>query len=136
MVQLCGKEIILPLQLLFKSMLEEGIFPEDWKRTNVEPVHKIESTNLIKNYRPISLFPIFSKIFERLVLILCLITLYKVNFLHSVSQVSYLVTHAFQNCCQLHMKSVTVLIITHQQLTRWEFFLIFRKLLIQSGMKV
>ena len=117
-------------------MLEEGIFPEDWKRRNVEPVHKIESTNLIKNYRPISLFPIFSKIFERLVLILCLITLYKVNFLHSVSQVSYLVTHAFQNCCQLHMKSVKVLIITRQQLTRWEFFLIFRKPLIQSGMKV
>ena len=29
MIQLCGKEIILPLQLLFKSMLEEGIFPED-----------------------------------------------------------------------------------------------------------
>ena len=29
MIQLCGKEIVLPLQLLFKSVLEEGIFPED-----------------------------------------------------------------------------------------------------------
>ena len=26
MIKLCGKEIVLPLQLLFKSMLEEGIF--------------------------------------------------------------------------------------------------------------
>ena len=67
MIQLCGKEIILPLQLLFKSMLEEGIFADDWKKSNVVPVHKKESTNLIKNYRPISLLPIFSKIFEQLI---------------------------------------------------------------------
>ena len=40
MIQLCGKEIILPLQLLFKSMLEEGTFPEDWKKSNVVPVHE------------------------------------------------------------------------------------------------
>ena len=99
MIQLCGKEIILPLQLLFKSMLEEGIFPDDWKKSNVVPVHKKESTNLIKNYRPISLLPILSKIFERLMLILCLITLCKTNFLQNVSQVSYLVTHALHSCC-------------------------------------
>ena len=67
MIQLCGKDIILPLQLLFKSMLEEGIFPDDWSKSNVVPVHKKESTNLIKNYRPISLLPIFSKIFEQLI---------------------------------------------------------------------
>ena len=41
-IQLCGKETILPLQLLFKSMLEEGIFPDDWKKSNVVPVHKKE----------------------------------------------------------------------------------------------
>ena len=67
MIQLCGKEIVLPLQLLFKSMLEEDIFPEDWKKSNVVPIHKKESKNLIKNYCPISIFPIFSKIFERLI---------------------------------------------------------------------
>ena len=32
MIQLCEKEIILPLQVLFKSMLEEGIFRDDWKK--------------------------------------------------------------------------------------------------------
>ena len=66
-IQSCGKENSLPLQLRFKSMLEEGIFPEDWKKCNVVPVYKKVSTNLINNYRPISLLPIFSKIFERLV---------------------------------------------------------------------
>ena len=42
-------------------MLKEGIFPEGWKKYNVVPVHKKESTNLIKNYRSVSLLPIFSK---------------------------------------------------------------------------
>ena len=69
MIQLCGKEITLTLQLLLKSTLEEGIFPDDWKKSNVVPVHKTKSTNLIKNYRLIiiSLLPIFSKIFEQLI---------------------------------------------------------------------
>ena len=66
MIQLCRKEIVLPLQLLFKSMLEKGIFPEDWKKSNVVSVHVKESKNLIKNHRLISLLPIFSKIFEKL----------------------------------------------------------------------
>ena len=67
MVQLCGKGIFLPLQLLFKSMLEKEIFLDDWKKSNVVQLYKKESTNLIKSYRPISLLPIFSKIFERLI---------------------------------------------------------------------
>ena len=31
------------------------------------PIHKKESKNLIKNYRPINILPIFSKILERLI---------------------------------------------------------------------
>ena len=56
----------LPLKFLFKTILEEGAFPEDWKKSNVVPIHKKESKNLIKKYRPISLLSIFSKILERL----------------------------------------------------------------------
>ena len=36
------------------------------KKANVVPVHKKEDKNLLKNYRPISLLPIFGKIFERI----------------------------------------------------------------------
>ena len=39
-------------------MLEEGVFPDDWKKSSVKPIHKRNSKNLIKNYRPISLVPI------------------------------------------------------------------------------
>ena len=46
------------------------VVPEDLKKSNVKsnvPIHKKQSKNLIKNYRPISLLPIFSKILERLI---------------------------------------------------------------------
>ena len=67
MVQSCGKSIALPLKLVFKTILEEGTFPEDWKKSNVVPIHKKESKNLIKNYRHISLLLMFSKILGRLI---------------------------------------------------------------------
>ena len=38
-----------------------------WKKANVVPVHKKEDKTLVKNYRPISLLPIFGKIFERVI---------------------------------------------------------------------
>ena len=47
-------------------MINEGVFPDDREKSNVVPIHQKESKNLIKNYRPISLLPIFSKAFERL----------------------------------------------------------------------
>ena len=67
MIQACGKSIAWPLKLLFKTILEEGTFSKDWKKSNVVPIHKREYKNLIKNYRPISLFSIFRKILERLI---------------------------------------------------------------------
>ena len=66
MINLCGKTVAVPLKLIFRLMLEEGVFPDDWKNSNVVPIQKRDSKNLIKNYRPISLVPIFSKIFEKL----------------------------------------------------------------------
>ena len=48
-------------------MINEDVFPNDWKKSNVVPINKKEQKNLIKNYRPISLLSIFSKVFERLV---------------------------------------------------------------------
>ena len=39
MIHLCGKSIVKPLKYLFKSFLTAGIFPEDWKKGNIIPVH-------------------------------------------------------------------------------------------------
>ena len=38
-----------------------------WKKANVVPIHKRDDKRNVKNYRPVSLLPIFGKIFERLI---------------------------------------------------------------------
>ena len=48
-------------------MLHKGVFSEEWKKSNVVPLHGKDSKNLNKNYRPISLTPTIVKVSERLV---------------------------------------------------------------------
>ena len=60
-------QLYKPLQILFLSFLEEGVYPDDWKKSNVVPIHKNENENLVKSYSPISLLPVFRKVFERIV---------------------------------------------------------------------
>ena len=67
MVQICDKAICQPLPLIFSSSIESGIFPTDWKKANLVPSHKRDDKQSVKNYRPVSFFPIFGKIFERLI---------------------------------------------------------------------
>ena len=67
MIQICGDSIIPPLKMIFESAIRSGHFPDSWKKGNVIPVHKKESKNLVKSYRPISLLPIFGKIFEKVI---------------------------------------------------------------------
>jgi hypothetical protein len=54
-----------PLCKIFNMSLENSIFPEQWKKANVIPVHKKDETNDVKNYRPISLLCIVAKVMER-----------------------------------------------------------------------
>ena len=56
MIKTCGDAITFPLKLIFKSIINEGVFPDDCKKTKVVPIHKKESKNLIENYRPIKAF--------------------------------------------------------------------------------
>ena len=109
-------------------------FPGLQEKSNLVQVHRKEIKTSIKNYRLISLLPVFSKIFERLIFSFLFNYFMEKSFLQSVSQILHLVTHALHSCCQLHMKSIKVLIATHQ-LTRGEFFLIFWKPFINSGLR-
>ena len=67
MVQICGKAICKPSHLIFSSCIESGIFPTEWKKANVVPIHKRDDKQNVKNFRPVSLPQIFGKIFERLI---------------------------------------------------------------------
>ena len=47
--------------------LSQGIFPDSLKLANITPVHKKGETTDKENYRPVSVLPLFSKIFEKVI---------------------------------------------------------------------
>ena len=59
--------IITPLAYIINLSLTTGEYPELLKVVKVIPIHKGGSTQDVNNYRPISLFPIFDKIIEKIV---------------------------------------------------------------------
>ena len=67
MLLLCDESFILPLQIIFRNILSISIYPDMWKFANVSPIFKEGDKQLIKNYRPISLLPIFGKFLEKLI---------------------------------------------------------------------
>ena len=67
MLLICDKSVVLPLEFIFKNILDTSIYLDIWKLANVTPVYKKENKQLVKNYRPISLLPICGKILEKLI---------------------------------------------------------------------
>ena len=57
----------LPFSLILNRCLTAGIFPSKQKLAKVVPVYKKGPTDQLPNYRPISLLPSLSKIFERII---------------------------------------------------------------------
>ena len=55
------------LSQMFNLCLSLGKFPEFWKMARVTPTYKDGSRNEIPNYRPISVLPFVSRLFEKLV---------------------------------------------------------------------
>ena len=64
MVKLCNVTITKPLSIIYKNYRQQGVFPDEWKKGNIIPVHKKNSKQIVDNYRPVSLLPICSKIFD------------------------------------------------------------------------
>ena len=62
-----ASSIAKPLTILFRNCLESECFPKEWKKANIVPAHQKHDKQLIKNYRPLSLLPICSKIFEKVI---------------------------------------------------------------------
>ena len=67
LVKLNNPAISQALSVLFNLSIHQGCFPSRMKAAKIIPIHKGDSVLLPGNYRPISLLPIFSKIFERLI---------------------------------------------------------------------
>ena len=54
------------MQLIFNDCIQNGLFPDLLKLADVTPLHKKEEKTRKKNYRPVSVLPTVSKVFERL----------------------------------------------------------------------
>ena len=62
MLKLYGVAISRHLNIIFKTCLNTGKFPSEWKKSNVVPIYKKDNKRNVKNYRPVLLLPICSKI--------------------------------------------------------------------------
>ena len=61
-------EVLAPrLAVVFRRLLRLGSFPVCWRVANITPIPKGPPSSSASNYQPISLTPILSKVFERLV---------------------------------------------------------------------
>ena len=56
-----------PLLSIINLSLSSGDFPDRLKISKIIPIFKSDNASLVQNYRPISILPAFSKIFERAV---------------------------------------------------------------------
>ena len=67
MIKKAQGPLIKPLTLLINPSLSTGIFPNKLKISRVKPLFKKGKVYLFSNYRPISLLPPLSKIYEHVV---------------------------------------------------------------------
>ena len=59
-------ELSKSLTLIINQMITTGVFPDSFKISKIIPLFKKGDSSLLSNYRPISLLPTISKIFERI----------------------------------------------------------------------
>ena len=62
--KLCTDILSKPTTFIVNSMIKNSIFPDKAKRAAISPIFKNDDRSLKINYRPLSVLPCFSKIFE------------------------------------------------------------------------
>ena len=60
MLKICDDAIVKSLKMLFVNSVNQAVFPSRWKKANILVHKKVKN-----NYRPESLLPVASKIFEK-----------------------------------------------------------------------
>ena len=60
--------LISPLVHIINNSIDKKFFPTSWKIARVCPIPLVDQPTSVKDFRPISLLPILSKIYERVIL--------------------------------------------------------------------
>ena len=63
----CSLSLYRPLHYLFSLSFSQSYLPLEWRTHLIKPIFKSGVKNSVKNYRPISLLPVVSKVLEKLV---------------------------------------------------------------------
>ena len=63
----CSEPISKSLLQLYQTSLNKGVYPSQWKVSQITPIHKSDSKSEVTCYRPISLLCACSKVYERLI---------------------------------------------------------------------
>ena len=63
-----AEDITSPIVNIINSSIDKEIFPDSWKVARVCPVSKIDNPMNEKDYRPISMLPVLSKIYKKVIL--------------------------------------------------------------------
>jgi hypothetical protein len=67
LIKMIKNALIKPITIIVNQMLNTGIFPDKLKIAKITPAHKKDDETLFTNYRPNSLLPAISKIFEKVI---------------------------------------------------------------------
>ena len=63
----CAQQYLAELTYIINCSILEDYFPDELKLSKVLPIFKSDDENKIENYRPISILPLFSKVFVKIV---------------------------------------------------------------------
>ena len=64
-IRIAAPIIANSLTRIFNTAIYGETVPSEWKLARVIPSHKNGPRNMLNNYRPISILPIVSKVFEK-----------------------------------------------------------------------
>ena len=56
-----------PLIHIINSSISENLFPIQWKKVKIRPIPKSDDPQNFDDYRPVSVLPLFWKVYEHLV---------------------------------------------------------------------
>ena len=67
-LKLASQYIVFPLTHIINECIAQNKFPSSWKIGRISPIPKINDPTKNSDFRPVSVLPILSKVYERLVL--------------------------------------------------------------------